>query len=45
MKEAAPGKSLSRAGVRGRLGDLGTIDNQYDIAVRYVIVLYQMRLS
>jgi hypothetical protein len=34
MKETAPGKSLARAGVRGRLGDLGTIDMKYDVAIR-----------
>ena len=33
MKAARTGGPLSRAGLHGRLGDLGTIDTKYDTAV------------
>lgn len=34
LEAAAPGGPLEHAGVCGRLGDLGVIDAQYDVAVR-----------
>jgi structural maintenance of chromosome 4 len=33
LQASKPGGALSRAGVCGRLGDLGTIDDEYDVAV------------
>lgn len=33
MSATAPGKPLASAGLAGRLGDLGTIDPKYDVAV------------
>jgi hypothetical protein len=38
LKQTKPGGSLAGVGVRGRLGDLGAIDNQYDIAIRSEIL-------
>lgn len=34
LKQTKSGGCLAGVGVRGRLGDLGTIDHQYDIAIR-----------
>jgi structural maintenance of chromosome 4 len=33
LKASKKGGALSHAGVRGRLGDLGTINQEYDVAV------------
>lgn len=33
LQAARPGGMLSRAGIRGRLGDLGCINSQYDVAI------------
>lgn len=35
LKQTKPGGCLSKVGVRGRLGDLGTISNEYDTAIRF----------
>jgi hypothetical protein len=48
LKQTKPGGSLAGVGVRGRLGDLGAIDNQYDIAIRseiIVIIIVSLTLS
>ena len=42
------GGPLQNAGLRGRLGDLGTIDPEFDIAIRFVILFvlsYDSKLS
>jgi hypothetical protein len=33
LKQTKPGGCLAGVGVRGRLGDLGAIDNEYDTAI------------
>lgn len=35
MAATKKGGPLQNVGLRGRLGDLGTIDPEYDIAIRY----------
>ena len=34
LKQTKPGGCLADVGVRGRLGDLGTISSEYDTAIR-----------
>jgi structural maintenance of chromosome 4 len=38
MKAAKKGGPLASAGVRGRLGDLATIDPEFDVAIRFVLI-------
>ena len=35
MAATKKGGPLQSVGLRGRLGDLGTIDPEYDVAIRY----------
>ena len=39
LAAAKKGGPLAHAGVRGRLGDLATIAPEYDVAIRYTVIL------
>lgn len=40
MAATKKGGPLQNVGLRGRLGDLGTIDPEFDVAIRYVHCIY-----
>jgi hypothetical protein len=45
MAATKKGGPLQNVGLRGRLGDLGTIDPEFDVAIRYVHCLYHSLVS
>ena len=45
MAATKKGGPLQNVGLRGRLGDLGTIDPEFDVAIRYIKCFYHSSVS